>query len=92
MAVHLSVIKRLRQNRKANLRNRSLKSKINTLVKELEASSDLEQAQTNFRKAVSLLDKAARLKVIHKKTAARTKARLTRWVNKLTPASEETKD
>ncbi len=92
MAVHLSVIKRLRQNRKANLRNRSLKSKINTLVKELEASSDLEQAQTNFRKAVSLLDKAARLKVIHKKTAARIKARLARRVNKLTPVSEEKKD
>lgn len=92
MAVHLSVIKRLKQSRKINLRNRSVKSKIKTLIKEVETSPSLDQAQVNLRKAVSLLDKAARLKVMHKKTAARIKARLARGVNKLPPSSEEKKD
>lgn len=91
LAVHLSVIKRLKQSRKTNLRNRNIKSKIKTLIKKLETSSDLDQAQTNFREAVSLLDKAARLKVMHKKTAARIKTRLARWVNKFPQSSEEKK-
>jgi len=85
-------MKRLKQSHKANLRNRSIKSKIKTLIKELEASSNLDQAQVNFKNAASLLDKAARQKVIHKKAAARTKARLARWVNKLPPSSEKKED
>jgi small subunit ribosomal protein S20 len=92
LAVHLSVIKRLKQSRKINLRNRSVKSKIKTLIKEVETSPSLDQARVNLRKAVSLLDKAARLKVMHKKTAARIKTRLAREVNKLPPSSEKKKD
>lgn len=92
MVEHPSVVKRLRQSQKVNLSNRSIKSKIKSLIKKLEASSDLDQAQLNFKEAISLLDKAARLKVIHKNSVARTKARLARWVNKFTPPSEKKKD
>ncbi len=92
MAVHLSVAKRLRQSHKANLRNRSVKSKIKTLISKLEASTDPEAAQKTFREAVSLLDKAARQKVLHKNTAARTKIRLATMVGKLQPSSEKKPD
>jgi small subunit ribosomal protein S20 len=86
---HPSVVKRLRQSRKANLRNRSIKSEIKTLIKKIEDSSDLEQAQVNLKEAVSLLDKATRLKVMHRNTAARTKTKLVRRVNQLKPTSEK---
>jgi small subunit ribosomal protein S20 len=89
---HLSVVKRLRQSHKANLRNRSIKAKIKSLMKKVEDSSDLKPAQENLKEAVSALDKAVRQKIIHKKTAARTKARLSKLVNKLASSSEEKKD
>ena len=92
MAVHLSVVKRLRQSQKANLRNRAIKSEIKNLIKKVEDSSDLKQAQENLKETVSTLDKAVRRNIIHKKTAARTKARLSKLVNKLSSPVEEKKD
>lgn len=92
MVKHPSVVKRLRQSHKANLRNRAKKTKTKSLIKKVEDSSDLKQAQENLKEAVSALDKAARRKIIHKKTAARTKARLSKLVNKLSSSSEEKKE
>ncbi|MGB2696881.1 MAG: 30S ribosomal protein S20 [Candidatus Zixiibacteriota bacterium] len=92
MAKHLSVVKRLRQSHKANLRNRSIKSNIKNLIKKVETSSDLKQAQENLKDTISVLDKAVRLKIIHSNTAARTKTRLSKLVNKLSSSSEEKKD
>lgn len=77
MPVHKSAEKRLRQSQKANLRNRSVKSQIKTVVKKVETSLD----EKDLKKAVSLLDKAGRKKVIHKNVASRVKSRLTRLVN-----------
>lgn len=92
MAVHISVVKRLRQSQKANLRNRAVKSEIKNLIKKVEDSSDLKQAQENLKETISALDKAVRQNIIHKNTAARTKARLSKLVNKLSSPSEEKKD
>ena len=92
MVEHLSVVKRLRQSRKANLRNRAIKSEIKNLIKKVEPSSDLKQAQENLKETVSILDKAVRQNIIHMNTAARTKARLSKLVNKLSSSSEEKKD
>jgi small subunit ribosomal protein S20 len=92
LAVHISVVKRLRQSQKANLRNRAVKSEIKNLIKKVEDSSDLKQAQENLKETISALDKAVRQNIIHKNTAARTKARLSKLVNKLSSPSEEKKD
>lgn len=92
MVKHLSVVKRLRQSHKANLRNRSMKSKIKSLINQIETTSDLNQAQNKLKETVSLLDKAVRQKVIRNNTAARTKSRLSKLVNKLSSSSEEKKD
>jgi small subunit ribosomal protein S20 len=92
LAKHLSVEKRLRQSQKANLRNRSIKSKIKSLIKKVEASSELKQAQENLKETVSVLDKAVRLKIIHRNTAARTKTRLSKLVSKLSSSPDEKKD
>jgi small subunit ribosomal protein S20 len=46
------------------------------------AEGDIETAQASLQIAISRLDRAATKGVIHKNTAARSKARLTRLVNK----------
>lgn len=92
MAVHRSVAKRLKQSHKARLRNRSVKSKIKNLIKKLETSPDLNQAQENFKEVVSLLDKATRQKVMHKNTATRTKTQLAARLREFQSSPEEKKD
>jgi len=77
LPVHKSAKKRLRQSQKANIQNRSIKSEIKTFVKKVEASLD----EKDLKETVSLLDKAARKKVIHENQASRLKSRLTKLVN-----------
>ena len=77
MPVHKSVKKRLRQSKKANIQNRSIKSEIKTFVKKVEASLD----EKDLKETISLLDKAARKRVVHKNQAARIKSRLTKLVS-----------
>jgi small subunit ribosomal protein S20 len=76
LPIHKSAKKRLRQSKKANIQNRSIKSEIKTLVKKVEASLD----EKDLKPTLSLLDKAARKRAIHKNQASRVKSRLTRLV------------
>ena len=86
MAVHLSVKKRLRQARKAGLRKRMAKAELKRLIKKVKASSEPQEAQPDFKKLKSLLDKASRTKVIHKNKAARLKSRLSKALSSKKPA------
>lgn len=79
--------KRVRQNEKTRLRNKSVKSSMRTQVKktlEAIAEGDAERAKKEFALASQKLDKAAKSNVIHKNQAARRKSRLQRAVNQLT--------
>lgn len=79
MANSAQVEKRVRQAVKANLRNKSTKSEINTYKKNVISALNnqkLDEAKNNFNKMVSLLFKAVSKKIIHKKTASR-------WVSRL---------
>ena len=78
MAIHKSVKKRLRTSKKSNVRNTAIKSRIKTLVKKTEASTD----EALLKEVVSFLDKAARKGAIHPNKASRIKSRLTRLVQK----------
>ncbi|MHB8780645.1 MAG: 30S ribosomal protein S20 [Candidatus Geothermincolia bacterium] len=71
--------KRMRQDEKRRVRNKSRKSEVKTYVKRFEASltaADEEASREALRQVVSLLDKAATDKIIHKNNAARHKSRL----------------
>ncbi len=68
--------KRLRQAAKRTLRNRSVKSKIKTLVKKARTSRD----PAALRAAVKVIDKAASKGILHRNTAARRKSRLMRAI------------
>lgn len=68
------------------LRNKTIKSKIKTLVKKVElavAENDKAAAEAALKIATSEISKAASKGVFHKNTAARKISRLTLAVNKL---------
>ena len=77
MANTKSAIKRMRQNERKRLRNRTLRSKVRTSVKLARAASGTEQ-QTAVLDAIRSLDKAVTKRVIHRNTAARKKSSLAR--------------
>lgn len=74
-----SAKKRLRQDEKRRMHNRSIKRSVRTQcrkVREAAAAGDIAQAESEIRKAAKLLDRAAAKRVIHPNSAARTKSRL----------------
>ncbi|QEF95986.1 30S ribosomal protein S20 [Stieleria maiorica] len=78
-----SAKKRLRQNDKRRLHNRTLRSRMRTQlrrVREAVAAGDSDKAQSEFRVASKRLDQAAAKKLIHKNAAARSKSRLSKLV------------
>lgn len=81
-----SAKKRLRQNEKKRLHNRSEKSTMRTQirkVREAVKAGDNDQAQSAYRAAQKSIDKAASKNLIHRNAAARTKSRLTKLVKTL---------
>lgn len=78
-----SAKKRLRQNKKQRLKNRSARSTIKTHSKRVEtavAKGDLALAERELVQAISKLDKAGKTRVYHKNTVSRKKSRLARMV------------
>ena len=83
MANIKSQMKRNRQNEKARMRNKAVRSEMKTRVKQtLDAVEDSSaDAAEAYRLAQKRIDEAVSKGVLHKKTAARKKARLARRVN-----------
>ena len=85
MANHKSALKRANQNTFRRLRNRTVKTRVKNVVKEVrmaagEESSD--QLVSNLNQAKSVIDMAAKKGVIHRNTAARKISRLSKLANK----------
>jgi small subunit ribosomal protein S20 len=79
MANNQSALKRIRQNKKLRLYNRTYRSRARTYVKKARlaiSSGDAEAAEEATRQAVRDLDMAASRGVLHPKNAARRKSRL----------------
>jgi len=86
VAHSLSAKKRVRQNAKRRVINRSRKSQIKTQIKHFEsalASGDVEAASEQYQLVVKKLDKTAAASTMHKRTAARKKSRLAKQLNNL---------
>jgi small subunit ribosomal protein S20 len=84
LANHQSAEKRARQNEKRRVRNKAVKTRIKHVTKEVRLSSgesSKEEALAKLKAAQSIIDKALKKGVIHKKTAARKISRLSRLVN-----------
>ncbi len=80
MANHPSAIKRMHQNELRRVRNMSYKSGIRTAVKKfmLAVAEKSPDAQQLLRKAISLFDKGVSKGVIHRNTASRKIAGLSK--------------
>ena len=83
MANHKSAEKRNRGSEAKRSRNRIRKNAVKAIVKKIRANKDRKSASEELVKASSLLDKLAKIKVIHKNKAANLKSKLTRHVNTL---------
>ncbi len=86
MANHKSALKRAKQSEERRLRNRSRKTRMKNVIKDLHdalSSGNPEAAAERLRKAVAEIDKTASKGVIHKNKASRTISRLTKRVNAL---------
>ena len=83
MANIKSQIKRNRQNEKARLRNKSVKSSLKTVIRKLNEAStagNSENATALLRDASRQLDKAVSKGVIHKNQAANRKSAIAKRV------------
>ncbi|MBW1822291.1 MAG: 30S ribosomal protein S20 [Deltaproteobacteria bacterium] len=84
MANHKSALKRARQNEIRRMRNKSYRTRVNNVTKEIrlaEGESSGETIATKLNIAKSVIDIAAKKGVIHKKTAARKISRLSKFAN-----------
>ena len=84
MANHKSAIKRHKQSLKNAARNRTMRTRIKNVIKDVRAAiqqQDSEAAQTALVKATSILDKASTKGVLHWKIASRKVSRLAKAVN-----------
>ena len=86
MANIKSQIKRNRQNEKARLRNKSVKSSLKTVIRKFNEASEagnVESATALLRDASRQLDKAVSKGVIHKNQAANRKSAIAKRVASL---------
>ena len=84
MANHKSALKRARQNELSRLRNKAVKTRVKSIVKDVRFSVEEpsnEDVKAKLIAAQTLIDKASKKGVIHKKTAARKISRLSKLVN-----------
>jgi small subunit ribosomal protein S20 len=86
LANHKSALKRARQNEIRRMRNKAVKTRVKTVVKEVRLAIDEKAPETaplKLNMAKSVIDKAARKGIISKKTAARKVSRLSKNINKI---------
>ncbi len=83
MSQHKSAEKRVRQSETRRLRNRDQRSKMRTLIKQLENEKDKEKATALLSEAKASLDRLATKNIIHKNNAANQKSALEKYVNSL---------
>ncbi len=83
MANHQSAIKRIRQSEKKRVHNKYFAKTARNAVRKLRATSDKEAANELLPEVNAMLDKLAKINVIHKNKAANLKSKLASHVNKL---------
>jgi small subunit ribosomal protein S20 len=79
LANHKSALKRAGQNEIRRMRNRSVKTRVKTVVKQVRqavSENSTDSMNASLKAAQSTIDKAAKKGVLHKRTAARKISRL----------------
>ena len=90
MASHDSALKAHRQNVKQREHNRQLRTRLRSALRDIRAAIDSEdpsKVKDALRNTISLVDKMAAKKLIHRNTAGRYKSRLASRVAKKSAAA-----
>jgi small subunit ribosomal protein S20 len=85
VASHDSALKAHRQNERRREQNRALRTRLRSALRDIRASIDSDdpaQVKDALRNTISLVDKMAKKKLIHRNTAGRYKSRLASRVAK----------
>ena len=91
MAHTKSALKRIRQDKRRNLRNQSVKSTVRTATRafrETLEEGDAPKTQTSLRAAIKTVSKAGSKGVLRKQTASRRISRLARAAHKSLAAAK----
>ena len=83
MSAKGTVLKRVRQSRKANAKNRHYKSVVKSVTKKVLNENKKDEAVKIADSAFSAIDKVASKGIIHKNKAANQKARISKHLNNL---------
>ncbi|MBO8466113.1 MAG: 30S ribosomal protein S20 [Bacteroidetes bacterium] len=83
MANHASAAKRARQSERRRLHNRYYAKTTRNAIRALRNTTDKAEAQAMIPKVYSMIDKLAKINVIHDNKAANLKSGLAIYVNKL---------
>ena len=83
MANHQSAIKRIRQSETKRVHNKYYAKTTRNAIKKLRLTTDKEAAKTLLPQVTSMLDRLAKINVIHKKKASNLKSKLSTLVNSL---------
>lgn len=87
MPIIKSAKKRMRQNERRNAQNRMRRSTLRTAIRRLREAieaGDRDTVQAQWVKTQGVIDRTARLGIIHPNAAARTKSRLARRIQRAT--------
>ncbi|MBO8444154.1 MAG: 30S ribosomal protein S20 [Bacteroidetes bacterium] len=83
MANHASADKRYRQSERRRLHNKYYAKTTRNAIRDLRNTTDKSQAEANAPKVYAMIDKLAKIGVIHKNKAANLKSGIAHYINKL---------
>ncbi len=83
MANHASADKRFRQSEKRRVHNKYYARTTRNAIKALRNTTDKAAAEASMPKVFSMIDRLAKINVIHKNKAANLKSGIAVYVNKL---------
>ncbi len=85
MPITKSAKKKLRKDKKRTLHNKKIKQLIKKVLKQAKE----EKTDKTVRQAISLVNKAAKKRIIHKNKASRITARLTKFIHQKKSANKK---
>ncbi len=83
MANHKSALKRIRQSEAKRVHNKFYAKTMRNALKNIRTTSDKKAAEDMYPKVIAMLDKLAKINVIHKNKASNLKSKVTKHVNSL---------
>jgi small subunit ribosomal protein S20 len=83
MANHKSSLKRIRQTETKRLNNRYYAKTTRNAIKKFRTEENKEEATKQFPEVVAMIDKLAKINVIHKNKASNLKSSLAVQINRM---------